>query len=288
MTEGVPLLSIVTATYNDADRLRHTLTSIERQGGKAKGVEIVIVDGSSTDDTSAAITRYPSLHPIYICEPDGGVYDAMNKGWRRSTGRYVQFLNAGDSFASPSSLATLLAALETCRVPWLVAGARHLHGGKRPPSTIRNMPHVWWRHAAGLQPHCHQSTIFARPVLELLEGYCLGFDFVADFDLILRCGLIAPPAEIVEILVVYEGGGMSAKRHDEIAMLLHQVRVARLELSGAAVWLDWLWARWRKLRLAAGKAHHSENVLDQSTKGSERRITESRQLSGPHRRHKSE
>lgn len=249
MNDRAPLLSIVTATYNDAGGLSRTLNSVALQTSGTDRVELVIVDGGSTDATSAVVASHDRLRPIFISEPDEGVYDAMNKGWQRCSGRFVQFLNAGDTFANGSSLAALLKALECGDPSWLVAGAVHLNGGHGPPTLINNLPHVWWRHAAGLQPACHQSTVFARTVLEALGGYSLEFDFVADFDLILRCGLIAAPLEIHQTLVVYEGGGMSAQRHHEISMLLHRVRVSRLSLTGGALRWDLLWTRCRESRM---------------------------------------
>lgn len=244
-----PLLSIVTITYNNAQGLQRTLESLTVQQAILPGsVEWVVVDGASTDDTVAVAELAPPS-TVYICEPDQGVYDAMNKGWKRSSGHYVQFLNAGDCFSGSHSLAALLGELQSRQCLWLVARATTLCGGKGKSILIGNMPHVWWRHAVGLQPHCHQSTVFARSLLEILGGYCLDFDFVGDFDLILRCGLISAPAEVTTTIVAYEGGGMSSTRQDEIPLLLHQVRSYRLQLSGLALRMDKLWALLRRTRL---------------------------------------
>lgn len=230
-----PVVSVVTVTYRDPDGLAQTLASLAAQDLPRECFEVVVVDGGC-DAATAALLADPPLPVRATSEPDDGVYDAMNKGWRAARGRYLHFLNAGDTLLRADALSSMAAAVAAAPTPpvWVVCGARHFHGGAAPASTIPNLPHDWAAHARGVQPHCHQACWFAAAVVADLGGYDERFDFVADFDLVLRTGRIAAPLEVDAELVGYEGGGMSARRAREIPGLLHRVRVERLGLRGPA------------------------------------------------------
>lgn len=240
------LLTIVTITFRNADGLRRTLESVREQAGLDGRVQVVVVDGGSDDGTDDLVAALLPAGGIYVSEPDRGVYDAMNKGARLGDGAWLQFLNAGDTFADPSSLDAILEALAAHPdARWLVAGALHLQGGVGQPVVIPNVPHDRRRHLLGIQPHCHQSTFVRRDAFDILGGHSEDFDFVGDFDLILRLGMIEPPAELPRPVVAYEGNGMSAKRADEIPGLLHRVRVARLGFGPVGSAIDTAWTRGR-------------------------------------------
>ena len=89
--------SIVTVSYNCADAIRKTLESVVGQDCADK--EYIIIDGGSTDGTADIIREYEE-HLTYWCsEPDGGIYQGMNKGIARAQGQWIIFMNAGDVFA---------------------------------------------------------------------------------------------------------------------------------------------------------------------------------------------
>lgn len=89
-------LSIITINYNNCDGLQRTAMSVVEQ--TFKDYEWIVVDGGSTDDSQKVIERYADSISWSISEPDGGIYDAMNKGLAMASGEFVQFLNSGDSF----------------------------------------------------------------------------------------------------------------------------------------------------------------------------------------------
>lgn len=244
-----PIVSIVTVTYSDDVALTETLTSLESQIVDHSAIEHVVIDGASLASTRQAFEEYAPCWATLVQEPDNGIYDAMNKGTRHTRADYLLYLNAGDCFADANSLAGLVNVLREKRPTWLVAGALNLHGGTRPPSRINNLPHRWWRHALGLQQHCHQSTVFSRRLVESLGGYALDYGLVGDFDFIMRAGLVGAPEEFSQIVVRYQGGGRSAQISREIPGLLSRVRRERMALSGAVRAIDSAWARWRRLRL---------------------------------------
>ena len=102
-------LSIVTINYNNAEGLQKTLASVATQ--TYCDIEHIIIDGGSTDGSVAVIKEYvakvESQEPraksvVWSSEKDKGIYNAMNKGIRKATGEYCQFLNSGDTLSAPN------------------------------------------------------------------------------------------------------------------------------------------------------------------------------------------
>lgn len=121
-------LSIVTINYNNAEGLRRTLASVMAQ--TCHEIEHVIVDGASADESVNIIHEYEALNtssknPLSIkwcSEPDGGIYNAMNKGIKQASGDYIQILNSGDILASNDVVEKMLAAIETNKNPDFLYG----------------------------------------------------------------------------------------------------------------------------------------------------------------------
>lgn len=88
------VISIITINYNDGPGLESTIQSVI--GQTFRDYEHVIIDGNSSDNSTDIIESYAPHLNYWISEPDAGVYQAMNKGIRASTGDYLLFLNSGD------------------------------------------------------------------------------------------------------------------------------------------------------------------------------------------------
>lgn len=90
-------ISVITAVYNRADTIGDAIDSVLAQ--QNIGLEYIVVDGKSTDGTSDVVASYGDLITRSICEPDAGIYDALNKGIAAATGDVIGFLHADDWFA---------------------------------------------------------------------------------------------------------------------------------------------------------------------------------------------
>ena len=93
------LVSIVTVSYNAATTIGQTIDSVLRQ--TYRNIEYIIIDGESTDGTVDIIKRmsallYNGISLTWISEPDKGIYDAMNKGIRKASGKLIGIVNADD------------------------------------------------------------------------------------------------------------------------------------------------------------------------------------------------
>lgn len=103
--ETKPLISIITVVYNGEQHLEETILSIINQ--TYKNVEYIIIDGGSKDSTIDIIKKYEDKIDHCISEPDKGIYDAMNKGIDLASGKWVNFMNAGDIFCSHQTLSDI-------------------------------------------------------------------------------------------------------------------------------------------------------------------------------------
>jgi len=102
-----PLISVVTVVLNSARTLERTIQSVTRQD--FDDFEYVLIDGASTDGSLDIIRKYEPQISYWRSEPDEGLYDAMNKGLRAASGRWILFLGADDELvATLAEIAPLL------------------------------------------------------------------------------------------------------------------------------------------------------------------------------------
>lgn len=98
-----PTVSIVTVVRNGRRFVEEAIRSVLEQD--YAGIEYIVIDGGSTDGTVDVLRRYDADISSWVSEPDDGIFDAWNKGIRRSTGHLVKLLNADDRL-TPGSVST--------------------------------------------------------------------------------------------------------------------------------------------------------------------------------------
>ena len=179
-----PWLSIVTIVRNDAVGLAATLRSVSEQ--RTPGVEHLVIDGASTDETVQVLHRARERgESRVVSEPDTGIYNAMNKGLALSQGAYVQYLNAGDVFCSSQELSWVAQRLSEGPCEWLRTQVRFVDEAghqTRPLGATRIDRHFWW----GWQTTLHQGAFMTRDLLAGLGGFDESFRVIGDYDLMRR------------------------------------------------------------------------------------------------------
>ena len=94
--KNLPLVSIITVVLNNKKFLQQSINSVLNQS--YKNYELIIIDGKSTDGTVEILKKNNSKIDFWISEKDKGIYDAMNKGIKKSRGSIISILNSDDVF----------------------------------------------------------------------------------------------------------------------------------------------------------------------------------------------
>ena len=169
--QNKPLITIVTVVLNGAMLLDDTIQSVIKQ--TYSNIEYIIIDGCSTDGTLDIIEKYADKIR-WISEHDNGIYDAMNKGIRLANGKWINFMNAGDSFYSLSTVADVFEKNKYDE-DILFGNVRIQYPDFSRMKSAGNLQHLW----QGMQ-FCHQS-VFVRTTLHKNNLFNMS-SLVADFQ----------------------------------------------------------------------------------------------------------
>jgi glycosyltransferase involved in cell wall biosynthesis len=177
-------VSVVTVTYNAAATVEMAVKSVLSQQGDFS-LDYHIVDGGSTDGTLDILSAHEERITKITSEPDGGLYDAMNRGVARAKGDIIGILNADDAYADPNVIADILETFEKSGADGVYADldyvdeesatevTRHWKSGE--PGDFRK----GW-----MPPH---PTLFVKRSLYEQHGlFNLQLRSAADYELMLR------------------------------------------------------------------------------------------------------
>lgn len=173
-------VSVVTVVRNDAKNIEKTILSVLSQTYPC--IEYIIVDGASTDGTIEIIKKFSDKISYWISETDKGVYDAMNKGIKASTGNFVIFMNSGDTFHSDDAIEKMrLCEVEPKTIVYGNVLAKYWDGAKveRPMEFFKTSMKF---KGIGIN---HQTIFFPGDEIRKRE-YDLSYRIASDYDLTYR------------------------------------------------------------------------------------------------------
>jgi glycosyltransferase involved in cell wall biosynthesis len=175
MQESAPrkaTLSVVTPAYNSAAQIGALIASLRAQTDR--DFEWIVADGGSTDATLDAVRAASDLSPVLSSQPDFGIYDALNRGLKLSSGEYYIVAGTDDAFA-PDAIANFRAAISERQADIIVASASH--GSLR--ARIKKGPSWIVGEKAFIANHS-LATAFRRALHEKHGWYSRRFPIAAD------------------------------------------------------------------------------------------------------------
>lgn len=197
---SAPLLTVIVITKDDPAGLAATLRSIAQQA--AADTEVVIVAKGTSLQVAPSGLGLPAP-PVLIEQSSVGISAAFNEGIAHAHGRWVNFLNGGDSYRDPGVLDRMRPHLASPGTQIVAARAQDRVSGIRIPRdhsfAARNVELV-----------SHQASFFRRDLFERLGGYSPDFRIRMDFEWMLRVPAATQVAWIDDTIVAFEGGGISS------------------------------------------------------------------------------
>jgi len=173
-----PFFSIIIATFNSEKTLDRCFQSILKQS--FKDWEIILIDGKSKDSTMKIVESYKRNISFYISETDSGIYEAMNKGVKNSSGKFLFFLNSDDEFFDKNVLRDVHKFINNKKEKIDLITANVL---KVFPSfsVLKNTLLSEKNLKRGLMPP-HQSMFINSEIFKKIGGYDVVFKSSGDFE----------------------------------------------------------------------------------------------------------
>lgn len=186
LMNSLPLVSIVTPCFNAAGTIRDTIESVLAQA--CANIEYIVIDGGSRDGTVDIIREYEPRfggRMRWVSEPDGGIYDAMNKGIRMARGELIGTINADDWYERDAVDRIVVAAAKAAG-PFIITGRvcicdsrgkklYHQDACADVPGCVRRLMPVW-------QP----ATFVSKAAYEKTGLFDTSFRISADYDFVFR------------------------------------------------------------------------------------------------------
>lgn len=221
-------VSVIVPCFNTAKTIANCLESCVNQTAE---IELIVIDGESTDDTEKALAPFIAQITHYVSEADQGVYDAMNKGLDLASGEWIYFLGADDVLASHSSLEALTSAVpENCD---LVIGKTH----NLPPRHSK-VPEWYlgkWDKQIRIKNIVHHQGVAYRKRVFNDYRFPAHFKILADYHLNLSLFYQGAKAELRSIHVAdCASDGLS--KNFNLALYREEWEVKKEVLSTKSLW----------------------------------------------------
>ncbi|MBF0166091.1 MAG: glycosyltransferase [Alphaproteobacteria bacterium] len=209
-------ISLVTPSYNKAPFLEAALRSVLDQS--YPNLEYVVVDGGSQDGSINILERYRASLSQLVIEPDGGMYDALTKGFAQTHGDVMGYLGA-DDLHMPWTLSVIGEIFDSFpKIDWITTMypltvdklGRVIRARCLPPPSSRsfwqgdNLPGFSWWSNGWIQ---QESTFWRRTLWEQSGGFDSSLRWAGDFDLWCRFMKLADPVSVAAPLAAFRRHG---------------------------------------------------------------------------------
>lgn len=209
------VFSVITCTWNSADYLPASINSVVSQD--YPHIEYIFVDGGSDDGTLDLIQRIPREVKC-VTSIRGGISRAMNQGIELATGDVIAHLHSDDYYLHPQVLSRVAQALETSGAQWCFGRIQSDIDGRLVPEGYEVPRYSYARLLKGnFIPH--PATFVRRGALDAVGGFDQNLRYAMDYDLWLRLGRLAVPAQLGEPLTAFRRHAGSLSTGNPLAAL---------------------------------------------------------------------
>lgn len=204
-------ITVVTICRNAGDVIEKTIQSVIEQD--YDDLEYIIVDGASTDHTMNIVKRYAESYPIkYISERDTGIYNAMNKGVRMSSGDFIIFENAGDAFHDRKVVSDTVKVMKTKTADIYYGNCIKVY--KYRTIEMREDRGKLKILLQGYMPS-HQSIFSSRQLL-MRHPFDESYKITGDLEWLLRCKRMGVKFCYMDrVICIFDGMGLSNKKSQQ-------------------------------------------------------------------------
>jgi glycosyltransferase involved in cell wall biosynthesis len=117
MNQTYPKISIITPSYNQGQYIEETILSVI--GQNYPNLEYIIIDGGSTDNSVEIIKKYEKYLTYWVSEKDSGMYEAIQKGFDKSTGEIMAWINSDDMYHRKAFFAVAKVFSDLPEIEWI-------------------------------------------------------------------------------------------------------------------------------------------------------------------------
>ena len=196
-----PKLSIVVCSYNQAAFVRDALESLVNQEGLRPGeLEIIVIDGGSTDGSTDIINKYVEYYSFVVSEPDGGQTQALKKGFAHATGDILGWLCSDDILKANTVRCVLDYFQEHPDADFMYGDLEVIDTEGELLGVRKEIPFNWfiWKYVYNYIPQ--PSAFWRRKLYEEVNGLDETFDLCMDGDLWARFAERTRPRHVKRVL----------------------------------------------------------------------------------------
>lgn len=191
---SMPLISVITPSFNQGRFLAETMESIH--GQRYPALDHIVIDGGSSDESVSIIKKYADRLSYWVSEPDDGQTDALIKGFARSRGEIQCWLNSDDLF-EPSTLAEVATYFaRNPEVDFVYGDSTWIddQGLVIKPKKEHGFNRFIWMYYHNFIPQ--PSAFWRRGLYERVGGLDSRFDLAMDADLWIRFADFTKPRHV--------------------------------------------------------------------------------------------
>jgi len=231
LSATMPTISVVTPSFNQAEYLEDTLQSVLGQDYPL--LEYVVIDGGSTDGSVEIIKRYDSRIAYSVSEPDAGHADGINKGFARTSGEIMAWINSSDVYYPWTLLTVAEVFRDVPEAQWIMGVPTLVGSGCWPKAVYASEGNVY-DFLAGDTGCVQQESVFWRRGLWERAGGRLdpNIRYACDYALWLRFMELAPLYHVQTPLAAFRHH--EDRRGTVDGAYAQEVRAARLRWVYAA------------------------------------------------------